>query len=93
MMFITTTSINKDHEVIDAIFHLHSAGAGGFLGSGGIDMEGAFNDAKAALAKIARDRGGNGVIGCDFEIRIANDALGKQVLEIFCFGTVVKIPE
>lgn len=92
-MFITTTSINKDHEIIDAIFHLHSAKAKGFLGTGGIDIEEAFNNAKSELAQIARDRGGNGVIGCDFEIRVPNDALGQQVLEIFCFGTVVKIPE
>ena len=92
-MFITTTSINKDHEIIDAIFHLHSAKAGGFLGTGGIDIQSAFNNAKSELSQIARDRGGNGVIGCDFEIRLANDSMGKQVLEIFCFGTVVKIPE
>lgn len=90
-MFITTTSINKDHEIIDAIFHLHSAKAKGFLGAGGINTEEAFNNAKSELAQIARDRGGNGVIGCDFEIRVPNDALGQQVLEIFCFGTVVKV--
>lgn len=92
MMFITTTNINKDHEIIDVIFYLHSAKAGGFMGTSGIDTEGAFNEAKAALAKTARDRGGNGVIGCDFEIRLANDAMNNQVLEIYCFGTVVKIP-
>lgn len=65
-MFITTTSINEDHEIIDTIFHLHSAKAKGFLGTGGIDIEESFTNAKSELAEIARDRGGNGIIGCDF---------------------------
>jgi uncharacterized protein YbjQ (UPF0145 family) len=85
-MLITTTSINKDHEIIDVIFHVHSAAAKGFLGGGGLDINEAFNNAKSELAEIARDRGGNGVIGCV-------DGMNRQVLEIFCFGTIVKVAE
>ena len=92
-MIISTVTIKENFEVIDTIFHVQGAKQKGFMGTGAIDMDEAFNDAKAALATMARDRGGNAVIGCDFEIRIASDALNTQVLEIFCFGTVVKTHE
>ena len=92
-MILSTTTISNKFEVLDLIFVLHSEKAGGFLGSGGVDTEKGINKAKAAIAEKARSLGADAVIGCDFEIRAAttggiND---KLVLEIFCFGTAVKI--
>ena len=66
-------------------------GAGGFLGTGGIDTDAAFDGVKSLLSAKAQELGADAIIGCDFEQRIANDALGKQVLEIFAYGTAVKI--
>tara|TARA_B100000965_G_C18916318_1_gene466809 strand:- start:105 stop:380 length:276 start_codon:yes stop_codon:yes gene_type:complete len=90
-MIISTTNINDKYEVIDTVFVLQSEGAGGFLGTGGIDTDAAFDGVKSLLSAKAQELGADAIIGCDFEQRIANDALGKQVLEIFAFGTAVKI--
>ena len=90
-MIISTTNINDKYEVIDTVFVLQSEGAGGFLGTGGIDTDAAFDGVKSLLSAKAQELGADAIIGCDFEQRIANDAFGKQVLEIFAFGTAVKI--
>ena len=90
-MIISTTNINDNYEVIDTVFVLHSEEAGGFLGTGGIDTDSAFDGVKSLLSAKAEGLGADAVIGCDFEQRISNDALGTQVLEIFAFGTAVKI--
>ena len=90
-MIISTTNINDNYEVIDTVFVIQSQGADGFLGTGGIDSDKAFDGVKASLSAKAIELGADAVIGCDFEQRIANDALGAQVLEIFAFGTAVKI--
>ena len=90
-MIISTTNINDKYEVIDTVFVLQSQSAGGFLGLGGIDTDAAFDGVKSLLSAKAQELGADAIIGCDFEQRIANDALGKQVLEIFAFGTAVKI--
>ena len=89
-MIISTTNINDNYEVIDTVFVLQSQGAGGFLGSGGIDTAAAFDGVKSQLSAKAEQLGADATIGCDFEQRIAADALGGQVLEIFAFGTAVK---
>ena len=90
-MIISTTNINDKYEVIDTVFVLQSQSAGGFLGLGGIDTDAAFDGVKSLLSAKAQELGADAIIGCDFEQRIANDELGKQVLEIFAFGTAVKI--
>ena len=91
-MLISTTNINEKYEIIDVIFNLHTVQPKGFLGSGGIDMEVGFNGAKAALIEKARGRGGDAVIGCEFDVRVAVAGMAdKQVLEIFSWGTVVKL--
>lgn len=92
-MIISTTNINEKYDVIDVVFNLHTIKPKGFLGSGGLDMEEGFNSAKAALLEKCRARGGDAIIGCEFDVRIAIDGgLAKnQVLEIYCWGTVVKL--
>ena len=84
-MIITTASLNVPHEVIDIVFHLESGKAGWTTG---IDLDGTFDKAKAGLVEKARSKGGNGVIGCDFEVRVLGDG---RTIEIFAFGTVVKV--
>lgn len=90
-MIVSTTNINDKYEVIDTVFIVHSEEAGGFLGMGGIDPDTAFNGVKTQLSKKAEELGADAVIGCDFEQRIAQTATGKQVLEVFAYGTAVKI--
>lgn len=84
-MIITTASLNVPYEIIDVVMHLE-AGKAGWVS--GIDLDGVFDKAKAGLSEKARSKGGNGVIGCDFEIRVLPD--GRSI-EIFAFGTVVKM--
>ena len=92
-MIISTTTLNQSFEVLDVIFVVHGEESGGFLGGGGIDFEKAFDSVKGLLAEKARSLGADAVIGCDFEQRIAvSDGMSnKQVLEIFGFGTAVKL--
>lgn len=92
-MIISTTNINDKYEIIDTVFVLHGEKAGGFLGSGGIDTDSAFDNVKALLSEKAEALGANAIIGCDFEQRIASTGgmSDSQVLEIFAFGTAVKI--
>lgn len=91
-MLISTTNINENYDVIDVIFNLHTVEPKGFLGSGGLNTEEGFNSAKAALIEKARSRGGDAIIGCEFDVRVAVSGMAnKQVLEIFTWGTVVKI--
>ncbi len=91
-MLISTTNINEKYDIIDVIFNLHTVEPKGFLGTGGLNMEEGFNSAKAALIEKARSRGGDAIIGCEFDVRVAVAGMSnKQVLEIFSWGTVVKI--
>lgn len=85
-MIISTTSLNVPHEVIDVVMH-HSAEKAGMF-SGGLDLDSFFDKAKASIAEKARSKGGNGVIGLDFEVRVLPDG---RTIEIFAFGTVVKV--
>lgn len=94
-MIICTTTISQKYEIIDTLFVIHGEEAGGFLGTGGIDFEKGFQNVKSALAEKARAIGADGVIGVDFEQRVAVSAgmTNKQVLEFFAYGTAVKIIE
>ena len=87
-MIISTTNINEKYEVIDTVFVLQSETAQGFLGTGGIDTDAAFDGVKSLLSAKAQELGADAIIGCDFEQRVANDA---SFLEIFAYGTAVKI--
>lgn len=91
-MLISTVNPPRRYEIVDTIFVLHGAEAGGFLGGEGINIDLAFEEVKALLAEKAASMGANAVIGCDFEQRIAVSSGGwadKQVLEIFAYGTAV----
>ncbi len=92
-MLISTTNIREPYEVIDVIMFLDTFEQKGFFEGGGYDFDGSFEAAKKKMAEIARAKGGNAIIGCDFELRVAvkQGFTTQQVFELFCFGTVVKI--
>ena len=91
-MIVSTGNICEQYRTIDSIFHLVQMKPGGFMGSGGIDLQQGFQQAKAEMAEIARSMGGNAIINCDFELRVAvTQFANAQVFELFAFGTVVEI--
>ena len=91
-MIISTTTICDPYDVVDTIMFLDTFKKSGFLGSGGYDFDTSFAEAKKKMADIATSMGGDGIIGCDFELRVAvTPGIGQQVFELFCFGTVVKL--
>lgn len=93
-MLISTTSICERYRVIDTVMLLDQYKPGGFLGSGGFDLDKLFEGTKIKLEQKAKALGGNAVIGCDFEFRMAVGQMGGgQVFEVFCFGTVVEVLE
>lgn len=90
-MIIATGDIRQNYSIIDTIFAMDSHKEG-FLS--GTDPNKAFEGVKTQLSKKARTLGGDAVINCQFEYRVAvGDGImsKKQVIEIFAYGTVVKI--
>jgi len=88
---VSTGNINKDYEVIDAIFALDSHKEGFF--SGAANPEKAFDGVKEQLRKRCAELGGSAVISCQFEYRVAlaDGLLGKkQSIEIFAYGTAIR---
>jgi len=89
---VSTSTICQAFTVIDTVMILHTLNQKGFLGSGGYDFDEGFGQAKDRLRAEAQRLGGDAVINCDFELRVAvTPMMNQQVFEIFCFGTVVKI--
>jgi hypothetical protein len=87
---VITSGLNERYEIIDSVFAMDSH-AGGFLSAA--NPEKAFAGVKKELRQKALEIGGNAVINCAFEYRVAvgDGILGaKQVMEIFAYGTVVK---
>ena len=90
-ILVTTGDIKEDYEIIDAIFAFDSCEAGFFRGA---DPNKAFDKVKEGLRKKASDLGGHAVINCQFEYRVAVNSSGfgsKQVIEIFAYGTTVRL--
>ena len=91
-ILITTGDIHEDYEIIDAVFALDSCQQGFFTGA---DPNKAFDKVKEGLRKKAASLGGHAVINCQFEYRVAVSSGGfgssKQVIEIFAYGTAVRL--
>ena len=90
-ILITTGDIHEDYEIIDAVFAIDSCQATLFKGA---DPNKAFDKVKEGLRKKAQELGGHAVINCQFEYRVAvNQGFGgsKQVIEIFAYGTAVRL--
>ncbi|MCC0643149.1 MULTISPECIES: heavy metal-binding domain-containing protein [unclassified Clostridioides] len=89
-MIISTGDIKEEYGVIDAIFAIDSHKEGIFRSA---DPNSAFKGVKEQLKKKCEQLGGNAIINCQFEYRIAvadGFASKKQVVEIFAYGTAVK---
>ncbi|MDX2360748.1 MAG: hypothetical protein QNK23_08070 [Crocinitomicaceae bacterium] len=89
---ISTGKIYDSVEVIDTIFAMDSHKEG--IWSGAADPDKAFAGVKDQLRKKCEQMGGHGIQDCQFEYRNAVQqgvfGAGKQVIEIFAYGTVVK---
>lgn len=87
---ISTGTINRDYEIIDAIFAMDSHQEAFLINA---DPNKAFEGVKKQLASKCRNMDGDAVIDCEFQYRVAvSDGLmsKKQVMEIFAYGTVVR---
>lgn len=90
-MFISTGDIKQNYAIIDTIFAMDSHKEGFFSNA---DPNKAFDGVKAQLAQKCAALGGDAIINCEFEYRNAvSDGLmsKKQVIEIFAYGTAVKL--
>ncbi len=89
----STGDLGCPYEVLDTIFALDSNKEGILSGA---DPNIAFNGVKEQLRKKCKSMGGDAVIFCQFQYRVAvGDGLigKKQVIEIFAYGTAVRTIE
>ncbi len=87
---ITTGDLKREYEILDAVFAIDSSTESWFRGS---DPGRAFEGVKKQLAAVCQGLGGDAVVNCQFEYRVAVDPglLGsKQSIEIFAYGTAVR---
>lgn len=104
-IFISTGTISEPFQVIDVVFAMDSQEQGFFAEilsktTGyhiGANPSKAFHKVKLQLRSQCLELGGDAVINCQFEHRVAvtNSMLpgmgGKQTVEIFAYGTVIKL--
>lgn len=86
----STGDIGRPYKVIDTIFAIDSNKEGLLSGA---DPNTAFNGVKNQLRKKCAAMGGDAVIFCQFQYRVAVDSGltgSKQVVEIFAYGTAVQ---
>ncbi len=86
----STGDLGHPYHVLDTIFAIDS-NKEGFIS--GADPNVAFNAVKEQLRKKCAAIGGDAVIYCQFQYRVAigSGLTGtKQVVEIFAYGTAVK---
>lgn len=86
---VSTGGIPQPHRVIDAVFAMDSHQEGFFSGSASPAK--AFEGVKSQLRQACVAAGGDAVINCQFEYRVALGSNGKQCIEIFAYGTAVKL--
>ena len=90
-IIISTGDVRQNYEIIDTIFALDSHKAGFFSTA---EPHKAFAGVTKQLKDQCKKLKGNAVINCQFEYRNALDSGvfgSKQVIEIFAYGTVVRL--
>ena len=90
---VLTGDLRTGYEVIDSIFAIDST-TDSFLV--GLNPDDAFEGVKQQLRKRCLNLGGNAVVNCHFEYRnaLADGVIGKkQSLEIFAYGTAVRLKD
>lgn len=88
---ITTGDLNSEYEIIDTVFAVAFNKETWFKSA---DPSASFEGVKEQLKQKCRALGGDAVICCQFEYRIAVDSgifASKQVAEIWAYGTAVKL--
>lgn len=100
---ITTGDINQKYTIIGIVGTTvnnqdtvqNEGGCGGNSTSEvSVDTNAMYNKGAEELVSLAKKKGGNAVICASFEYRIAISGSGKfakQVKELFCYGTAVKL--
>ena len=89
-VLVITGELNTDCQIIDSVFAMDSSTEGLFSGA---DPGKAFAGVRRQLRETAISLGGDAVINCIFEYRVAvsQGLMGsKQVMEIFAYGTAVR---
>lgn len=92
-IIISTGDIKEPYQIIDAIFALDNNSEGTWFVRAANPGK-AFDGVKRNLRQLCHSLGGDAVINCQFEYRIAlAQSIGDktQVLEIFAYGTAVKL--
>ena len=84
---VITGDLRCNSQNIDTIIPVSSDKEGFFHGA---DPSRAFDGVKQQLRYKCAQVGGNAVINCQFEYRIALDGK-KQVIELFAYGTAVRL--
>lgn len=88
-VIVSTGDIPQAYRVIDAAFAMDSH-QGGFF-SGSASPAKAFEGVKRQLREASLALGGDAIINCQFEYRVALGSNDKQCIEIFAYGTAVKM--
>ena len=89
-VLVITGDLNMNYQIIDSVFAIDNHKEGWIAGA---DPGKAFVGVREQLRAKAVSLGGNAVINCMFEYRVAvSEGLIKnsQVMEIFAYGTVVR---
>ena len=89
-ILVVTGDLNQDYQILDSIFAMDSHKESFWKMA---DPSKAFEGVKGQLKKKAGAIGGDAIINCMFEYRVAeaDGFMGKkQVMEIFAYGTAVK---
>ena len=92
-VILSTGEPGRPYQVIDVIFAIDSADQSAFTRRAGVDPGIAFNKVKVQLRHQCAAHGGDAVIQCRFCHRAAEGfhlPSGKQMVEIFAYGTAVK---
>jgi hypothetical protein len=90
---ITTGDLAVPYEPIDAVFAIGSHSYSDLFGGPKGDPNLAFDGVKQSLRRLCRSRGGDAVVNCQFEYRLAVSSgllAANQVVEIFAYGTAVR---
>jgi len=92
-VILTTGDIREDYQILDTIIALEGHQAGYFDTA---NPATAFDGVKKQLRENAYDMGADAVVHCQFEYRVAAERGlfgSKQAIEIFAYGTAVKLKE
>lgn len=84
---VITGDLRCNYQVLDTIITVSSDSAGFFHSA---DPSKAFDGVKTQLRAKCQQIGGNAVINCQFEYRVALNGK-KQVIELFAYGTAVRL--